>query len=193
MDIKIGKSKLKRIGTILLAVLIVLLCIWLGFSFFSMKSSSPHLKTSINLKNDELNKKVIPVSSVKDNKYLEYKYDVILYEISFEKEQYVIYGYARNFLEDYEDIENAKFVYSLDRADGEFDFSTVEEEDSVSLKFEYRVDRDLRYFLEYSVCTIKKIHSDIWNINSQYSQGYCPINRQPYKWSVELVEIEDKE
>lgn len=193
MKIGIDRKILKRIGLILIAILILLLSIWLGFSFFSMKSDSPHLKTTINLKTDELNNKVTPVSSVRDNKYIEYKYAVRLNAISFEKDEYVIYGFATNFLEDYEDIEDAKFKYSLDKAKGDFDFSKVDDDDNLSLSFEYRVDRDLRYFFEYSICTLKKIHSDIWDINNQYSQGYCPINREPYKWSVELIEIEEKE
>ena len=193
MKIHISKDILKRIGLIVIAIFILLLSIWLGFSFFSMKSNSPHLKTTINLKTDEINKNVTPVSSVRDVKYIQYKYNVSLYEISFGRDSYDIAGYATNFLEDYADIENAKFKYSLDKGKGNFDFSKVEDDQPITLIFEYRVDRDLRYFLEYSGCTLKKIHSDIWSINNQYSQGYCPINRQPYRWSVELIEIEDTE
>ena len=188
MKIGISKDILKRIGIIVIGIFILLLSIWLGFSFFSMKSNSPHLKTSINLKSDEINSKVTPVSSIRDVKYIQYKYSVNLEEVSFDRDSFDITGYATNFLENYEDIENAKFKYSLDKGKGNFDFTKLEDEQPITLIFEYRVDRDLRYFFEYSGCTLKKVYSDIFDINNTYANGYCMVKREPYKWGVEIIE-----
>lgn len=191
-DIKSFKGVLNRGIYILLSLLLLLLVIWLGFSFFSMKGDSQHLKTAIKVVDDQLTKKVLSSSYEREGKYIKYRYDIVPVSTSYEKDSYVIEAYDYNFLNYFEDIEDAKFRYSLDKSKGEFDFTVLTEDQPISLFFVYRVDNDLRYFTEYSVCTLKKVYSEIFDIENEYANGICTVNRKAYKWEVEISQYEEK-
>ncbi len=186
--IKSFKGVLNRGIYILLSLLLLLLVIWLGFSFFSMKGDSQYLKTAIKVVDNELTKKVLSSSYKRDGKYIKYRYDIVPISISYEKDFYVIEGYDNNFLYFFEDVEDAKFNYSLEKSKGEFDFTVLKEDQPISLFFVYRVDNDLRYFAEYSGCALKKVYAQIFNIENEYSKGICTVNRKAYKWEVEVIE-----
>lgn len=190
-DLKSFKGVLNRGVYILLSLLLLLLVIWLGLSFFSMKGNSQYLKTAIKVQDDELTKKVLSSSYERDGKYIKYRYDIVPISISYEKDAYVIEAYDYNFLDYFEDIEDAKFTYSLDKSDGEYDFTLLNENQPISLYFSYRVDNDLRYFTEYCVCTLKKVYAQIFDIDNEYANGICTVNRKAYKWEVEMMDIDN--
>lgn len=171
----------KRSVLVVVCVILLLLTIWLGYSFFSMKSDTPHLQTEIDLEDDLLSRKV-PVEEYKnDGRYVSYKYPVQIYEISFNDDEYTIGVYADNFLEYFDDIENAKFTYSLDKSKGKFDFTQLESDKGIYITNEYRVENNLKYFIEYSICTIQNV------FNKEKYEGKCLIYREMTKWEIEEI------
>lgn len=174
-------SVLRRSILVISSFVLLLLTVWLGFSFFSMKSNSPHLKTEIDLNEDILARKV-PVEEYKnDRRYISYKYPVKVYEISFNEDDYSIGAYANNFLDYFDDIERAKFTYSLDKGKGKFDFSQLESNQAIYITNEYRVEKNLKYFVEYSICTIQNV------FNKGKYEGKCVIERDITKWEIEVI------
>jgi hypothetical protein len=172
---------LKRGLLVVVCVILLLLTIWLGYSFFSMKSDAPHLKTEIDLSEDILSKKV-PVEEYKnDGRYVSYKYPVQIYEISSDDDGYLISTYANNFLEYFDDIENARFKYFLDKSKGKFDFTRLESDQGIYITNEYRVEKNLKYFIEYSICTVQNV------FNKEKYEGKCLIERDMTKWKIEEI------
>lgn len=197
---------LKRILLIFISVILLLLTIWLGYSFFSMTSSTPHLKTEIDLSEDVLAQHVVsdlseeeeyvyietnldqtisekePEPLLKDGNYIFYKYAIRIYDISFGKEDYIISAYAMKHWENFESLESSKFEYSLPKDKGNFDFSQLEHEQPINLLLKYRVDNNLKYFIEYSMCTLK----DFMGIENSYGDSKCVIERDFINWEIEI-------
>lgn len=174
-------SALKRIVLIALSVVLLLLTIWLGYSFFSMTSDTPHLQTEIDLSEDMLAKKVPVEEYINDGRYISYKYPIKIYEISFDDDDYTIGAYANKFLDYFDDIERAKFSYALDKDKGKFDFSQLGPDQGMYIKKEYRLEKNLKYYLEYSVCTLQNV------INKNKYENKCVINREAIKWKIEII------
>ncbi len=172
---------LKRAILVFASLIILLLTIWLGYSFFSMTSDTPHLKTEIDLSNDVLSKKVPVEEYNNDGRYISYKFPVQIYEISFNNDDYSIGGYATNFLNYFDDIEKAKFTYSLDKSKGKFQFSQLESDQGIYITNEYRVEKNLKYYIEYSICTLRNI------FNNEKYQGKCLIKRDMTKWEIKVI------
>ena len=173
-----SKNKLTKVLVVFCSLLLLLIAVLIGYSFFSIKNEKQNLKTVIDLSNDQLAKKVPPQSVTKEGKYVYYKFPVVFYEVSSEKGKYILRGMAQNFQEYFESIENAKFSYELDKSKGSFDFSTLEYLQPVYIVTQYRVDNDFRYLREYSVCILKSLFND----NKE-----CVINRDITKWSIEII------
>jgi len=190
-EIKLPKKYLNRTVAIIFAIFVLLITFWLGFSFISMQSSNPYLKTGINVQDSELKSKVLSSTYDREGKYIKYRYDIVPIAISYESNSYVIEAYDNTFYNYFEDIEDAKFKYTLNKSEGEFDFTKLDWDQPISLYFLYRVDNDFRYFTEFSICTLKKVYADIFDINNEYSNGDCMVNRKAYKWEVELIDIEE--
>ena len=113
-----SKSKLTKVLVVFCSLLLLLIAVLMGYSFFSIKNEKQNLKTVIDLSNDPLAKKVPPQSITKEGKYVYYKFPVVFYEVSSEEGKYVLRGMAQNFQEYFESIENAKFSYELDKSKG---------------------------------------------------------------------------
>ena len=174
-------GKLIRALVIFCSLILLSLALLLGYSFFSIKNEKTNLKTIIDLSNNQLAKKVIPKSIIKEGKYIYYKFPVILYEISSEKEKYVLRGMTQDFENYFENVENAKFSYELDKSKGSFDFSTLEYLQPVYIILQYRVDNDFRYLREYSMCILGSLFND---------KDECVINRDIIKWDIEIMKDE---
>lgn len=174
-------SALVRSILVISSFILLLLTVWLGYSFFSMTSDTPHLKTEIDLSDDVLTKKV-PVEEYRnDGRYISYKYDIKIYEISFNDDIYTIGAYADNFLDYFDDIEKAKFTYSLDKSKGKFDFSQLETDQGIYIINEYRLEKNLKYFVEYSMCTLKNV------FNKEKYKDKCLIDRDMTKWKIKVI------
>lgn len=174
-----------KLNSMLLKVLVVFcslvllgLALLFGYSFFSIKNEKQILNTVINLDNNELAKKVAPESIEKSSNYVYYKFPVVFYEISSKKDMYILRGMAQNFEKYFENVENAKFIYELDKSKGSFDFTTLEYLQPVYIELQYRIDVDFKYLTEYSMCILKNIFS---------SENECVINRDITKWSIEVI------
>ena len=177
-DTALSKNKLTKVLVVFCSLLLLFVAVLIGYSFFSIKNEKQNLKTVIDLSNDQLAKKVPSGSITKEGKYIYYKFPVVFYEVSSEEGKYVIRGMAQNFQEYFESIENAKFIYELEKSKGSFDFTTIEYLQPVYIVTQYRVDNDFRYLREYSVCTLKSLFSD---------NDECVINRDITKWSIEII------
>ncbi len=186
---KVKKIAIKRdifikIGLILLSLFLLFLFIWLGFSFYSMQGGNEYLIPIINLE-EELDRKVAYESLNREGNYLEYRYKIVTYQIAFEEDKYVLYAYAYDFLDSYEDIEDAKFVYELDKDKGKFDFETLEWGQPFYITLRYRVDKDFNYFIDYSVSLLKKFISGELSMDSK---GEFTIKRDMNNWEIEVLE-----
>ncbi len=179
----LSKKMIVRILSVFFGLLFLLVAVWLARSFFSMKSNTPHLKTEIDLEEDIFAKKVLPESTTKEGKYILYKYPVSFFDISFEKDEYVLSTLAVNFEEYFEDVENAKFRYSLEKEKGEFDFTQLEWMQPVYLTRMYRVENNFKYFVEYSLCTLR----EFFGKEGKYGKGICVIERDLSKWEIEII------
>lgn len=154
-----------------------------------MRSSKPYLVTGVKVENSQLKERVQSATYTRDGKNIKYRYDIIPLSVSYERTSYNIEGYDYFYRDYYNDIEDAKFTYSLDKSIGDYDFSQLAWDQPVSLVFSYRVDNDLRYFTEFSVCTFRKTYSKIFKIDDEYAKGNCMVGRKAFKWEIEKLEI----
>ncbi len=187
-EVKLPKRFVFRIGAILFALLILFIVIWLGFSFISMRNENPYVAIAINLEDNDLAKKVRNDFPKKDNNYIIHQFPIILEEYTNTEEEYIITGVPYNFDLYYENREDSRFTLALDRHKGEYDFSKLEFNEPLIISLSYRVERDLRYFTDFSFCVLKRAYSNLFDLNNPCSRGNCIVERELTKWEVELMD-----
>jgi len=144
-----------------------------------MRSGSG-LDVVINIQKEELAKKVVHDLPTVNGKFISYPFTVVIHDVKEDEDSYTIVGVDRDFTDYFDDIEDAIFEYSLDKDKGKFDFSKLEWDQVSLVTLEYRVDKDFKYFTEYSICVLK-------NVFGTLEGSICVINREVNKWSVEIV------
>lgn len=184
-ELKIKRGAIKLIALILSSVILLFLLFWLGFSFFSMRSDNPYLGMFVDFKGDSLAEKVKNDFPTRDGKYLEYSFLITLEQFSETEEGYKITGVPYSYNYYYDTRDEARFEYFLDKDKGKFDFSQVEWNDSLVVKLKYRLDQDFAYFWEFSLCTIKKTYSNLFNLDNPCARGNCFVAREVNQWSIE--------
>ncbi len=191
---KLQKRTFVRLGAIVFAFLMLLLISWLLFSFISMRSDRPYVSMFINLDSNQLAQKVRNDFPKRDEKYIEYQFPIILEEYSEINNEYTITGVPFNFDTYYQSRDESRFTIALAKNKGEFDFSRLEFNEPLVIKFVYRVEKDLKYFFDFSFCVVKKAYSNLFDINTSCGRGNCLINRDLTQWSVELTDksLEEK-
>jgi len=179
----------KRILIIALSFLLLLILIWFGYSLFSMNSSNPTFVPFVDIRKDALATKVQYESVEIDGKRITYKFEIIPLEVSKDESNYIITGVAKNYFERYEDIEDTRFVYSLPKGIGEFDFSSLEWGQPILLTTQYRVEKDFKYFIEYSWCILTNGYYKLIGSKERSTDGFCPVERDINRWSVEVLDV----
>lgn len=136
----------------------------------------------IDLGDEEIVKSVGESLPKKDGKYLEYSFQVLVKDITKGDRSNTLVGVPLNF----KDMESEKFEYEFKNSQGTFDFAQVVYGDPLTVTLKYRVDQDFKYFGEFSICSIKKVFSKLFNLKNQYSDGRCVIERELNTWEVVL-------
>jgi hypothetical protein len=179
MEKKKKESSNFLIGKILLivvSVIVLLSTVWLGYSFYSMRKEEPTLQTLINLEDNILAQKAgIEFSRIEDRNY-EYDFLVMLEEYEEKADSYVLKLLPFDFEEFYESRDEARFTVSLSKQGGKYDFSELEWEPFLLITNKYRVNLDMKYFFEYSMCMAKDFFGE--------SSGECLVNRDVSEWEV---------
>ncbi len=188
-ELKIKKGTIKLIGLVILSTFLLFILFWLGFSFFSMKSEKPLFKTLVDISSEEVAQKVVYSRDEIDTKYVKYTFPLSLLEVSPQNSGYIIKAVDKDFPQYFEDIEEAQFEYLLEKSKGEYDFTKLEWENKLNLVLTYRVDYDFRYFLEYAMCTLNKVYSNILGFDNDNTKGFCFVKRDYVKW--EIVELDE--
>ena len=145
-----------------------------------MKGNSAYTNVVVNIEKEELAKKAVYDTPIVDGKYISYPFTVVIHDFKEDENSYTIVGVDRDFTDYFDDIEDAIFEYSLDKDKGKFDFSKLQWDQVSLVTLEYRVDKDFKYFTEYSICVLK-------NVFGTLEGSICVINREVNKWSVEIV------
>ena len=192
-ELKIKKGTIKLIGLIILSIFLLLILFWLGYSFFSMKSDKPLFTVLIDLSKEDIAENVVYDRKDIGNKYVEYYFPILPLEISQDSSGYSIVAVDKEFKNNFEDIEEAKFEFKLEKDKGEFDFTGLGWNEPLEVVLKYRVDYDFKYFFEYSSCTLKRIYANIMGQNNHYSKGFCFIERDYIEWRVDRISEEVKE
>ena len=187
-ELKIKKGTIKLIGLIILSIFLLLILFWLGYSFFSMKSEKPLFDTPINMKEKDFAQKVVFEQPIKEGKYLKYPFNIIPLEVTENKDSYTIKAVDYNYLSKYEDIEDAQFEFDLIKSGGNFDFTQLGWDQPLKITVIFRIEKDFKYFFEYSSCTVNKWYSDLLGKQNVYTLGQCFLNREIVKWEIEIIE-----
>lgn len=185
-----------KIGLILLSLLLFFILSWLGYSFFSMKGDSPRGYPLVDRSDDKLSEMVPGVFSKLNGNYIEYYYKVVPYQISEQGDEYVLYLYADDFLQKYDDIENAKFTYTLrkEKEEGRYDFYTLEWDEPIYIVTRYRLNKDLKYFFEYTIFLLKDVyHRNIVKDYHVFESDTYLVEREMINWEVKTIDTADVE
>jgi len=177
---------------ILITIAIVILVFFVGFlsyTFYLMKTSNgTHLTMFVNLEEDILANNVRNDFPVRDGNKIIYSFPVKIESIKETGDLVVMSLFPAFSLKGNTDL----FEYSLskDRYEGRFALQDFESGTYAVLKLGYNIPQDLRYFTEYTVCTVKKIYSDIFKLDLSCGRGNCEVNRNVHLWSIETVSSE---
>ncbi len=185
--INTGKNKVVRILLIIASVFLLLISIWLGFSFFSMKSEKPYVSILIDVESELLASKVKRDFPTVDGKYYRYSFPIILEEYSVVPGGIEITGIPYNYKNYYESRDEARFTYLLEDNKGDFDFAQLEWNHPLVVTLQYRVDDNLKKFTEYAQCTLKTAYSRIFNVDNRCGTGNCYVQRDINKWEIEMM------
>ena len=170
-----------KVVLVVSALIFILLTIWLGYSFYSLTRDDPKLEVKIDLSdNPMLEKTGIEATRIQGSNY-EFDSLFILEEISETEDQYILKGTPFVYQLYFDSKEDAKFTYYLDKEKGLFEFSELEWEPLLLLTLRYKVNKDMKYFLEYSMCTLDEFLGN--------GDGTCVLDRDIYEWELTL---EDK-
>ena len=184
-ELKIKRGAIKLIALILSSVILLFLLFWLGFSFFSMRSDNPYVGMFINFEDNSLADKVKNDFPKRDSKYLEYPFLITLEQFSETEDSYKISGVPFSYHYYYENRDEARFEYELEKSKGKFNYENVEWNDSLVVTLKYRLDQDIKYFFEFSMCTLKRAYFNLFNIDNPCGRGNCYIKRDVTQWSIE--------
>ncbi len=183
--LRIKKGTIKLIGLIISSLVLFFLLGWLGFSYFSMRSDRPYVGMLIDLEDNTLATKVKSDFPLQDGKILIYMFPIIVEQYSEREEEYVLTGLPLNYRDYYETRDEARFEYTLSKDLGKYDFAQIEWNDSLLISLHYRIDKDFKYFVEFSKCTLKRAYSELFNIDNPCRRGNCIIKRELTSWSIE--------
>lgn len=139
---------------------------------------------AINLDGNSLAEKVRVSYPEKNEKYFVYSFPIILEEYTETNGKYIISGVPYDYKNYYETRDASRFEYTLEKNKGDFDFSKVEWNDSFVISLSYRIDKGLRYYLEYSGCVFEKILNNISNREGYKGTKSCLIKRDLFKWEI---------
>lgn len=149
-----------------------------------MKNDKPYVSMAINLEGNSLAEKVKVSYPDKDEKYFVYSFPVILEEYTETNSEYIISGVPYDYKNYYETRDASRFEYILEKNKGDFDFSQAEWNDSFVISLSYRVDKGLRYYLEYSGCVLDKVFNNISNRGEYKGTETCLLKRDLIKWEI---------
>jgi len=190
---KAGISLLSKILLFLSSFVLTLLIIWFGFAFYTLTQGEQVGYPTINRSGDKLADMVDESLSDTYGNVVEFDYTVVPYQVSSEEGLYILYIYAYDFLDKYEDIEDSKFIYKLDKTKekGKFDFNSLEWGEPVNIVIRYRLDKDIQYFLEYSMYVFKRVFPRVFPEESDIFLSYdYLVEREINNWEVKMVEVE---
>lgn len=153
-----------------------------------MRSDEPYVGMLINLEDNQLAEKVQSGLPRKEGKFILYDYIIILEEYTKTDMGYSIKGVPYNYASYYSSRDDARFEIEIDDEKGKFDFTSLEWNEPLVITLKYRVERDLRYFSNFSVCVMKRAYANLFNIDNPCGRGNCIIKRDLTEWSVELVD-----
>ena len=115
-----------KVVLVVSALIFILLTIWLGYSFYSLTRDDPKLEVKIDLSdNPMLEKTGIEATRIQGSNY-EFDSLFILEEISETEDQYILKGTPFVYQLYFDNKEDAKFTYYLDKEKGLFEFSELE-------------------------------------------------------------------
>lgn len=172
----------RKISIISVSVVLSFLFVWFALSFISMRSSNPYVDMYIDLSDEDIVNTVGEPLPKRDGKYLEYSFQVLVEDVKRESGSDILTGLPLNF----KDMESESFEFEFKKSQGTFDFAQVIYGDPLTVTLKYRVDQDFRYFREFSICSIKKVFSKLFNLENQYSESKCVIERELNTWEVVL-------
>jgi len=184
-EVKIKKGLLKKIGIITTSIFLLFLFIWLGISFYLMSRDAGYVAMFIDLSDNTLASKVKNDFPTREGKFLKYLFPVTVEQYSDSNDRIEISGVPLNYRNYYETKDEARFEYSLDKDKGNYDFSEIEWNDTILVTLQYRLDKDLRYYFEFSTCVLKRAYFNLFNIDNECSRGNCYVERDLNMWFVE--------
>ena len=184
-EVKIKKGLLKKIGIITTSIFLLFLFIWLGISFYLMSRDAGYVAMFIDLSDNTLASKVKNDFPTREGKFLKYLFPVTVEQYSDSNDRIEISGVPLNYRNYYETKDEARFEYSLDKDKGNYDFSEIEWNDTILVTLQYRLDKDFRYYFEFSTCVLKRAYFNLFNIDNECSRGNCYVERDLNMWFVE--------
>lgn len=188
--------KLKNVLVVFIGVLLLAVIVWLGASFYLMKTKGDaYVAFLVNLENENLSQFVEPDFPISSERYISYTFPVKFWSFKGEGDSYLVTFTPSDYGLNTTLRTSERFEYSLKRnANVEnIDVAKLESGTPLLLTLRYDISRDLGYFIEYAVCTAKKEYANLLNIDSPCSRGNCIVNRQVVEWKVEVLNKSESE
>lgn len=181
----------KRILLILLIVPLLLVVGWLTYSFYLMQTSNGnHLTMFVDIQNQTIGKNVRSDFPQRDSSVLTYTFPVYI-EKYLETDSQYSFTLSSNLYPNPSTTKN--FEYQLDKETFEGESIKGLEESPVLLKINYDLTKNIRYFFEYSVCTAKKIYSDMFKLDLSCGRGNCIVQREVAGWNIQNLDVASDE
>lgn len=178
-------TALKTTLIVLGSLFFLFLVVWLGYSFYQMKlSSGTHVVAFVDIENQEIGKYFMNIFPKREDSDLIYVFPVKIERYTETPSEYTFTMLATEYAK-----SDDTFEYTLKKNQyiGSTKLEDLSDGSFVLLKLTYNIDQNLRYFGEYSLCTIKKIYSKMFNLSSPCASGNCYVQRDVVAWDMETV------
>lgn len=182
---------IKKYILIFLAIIAGILAIFFGYTYYLMVTSNgSHLTMFVETKEDVLGQKIRTDFPIQGEDDITYVFPVVFEKVLETDSVYKFTLSPTVFPKD--SVRGEKFEYELgkDKYEGDIDIKSIEPGAKVYINLQYDLSKNLRYFLEYSVCTVKKAYSDLFKLDLTCGRGNCIVNRDIDNWDIKKISSE---
>lgn len=150
-------------------------------------SNGTHLIMLVNTKKELIGEKIKSDFPVHEENGITYKFPVVFEKVLETDSEYRFTISPTVFPRD--QVRGDKFEYALskDTYSGDITLKDIEVGSKININLRYDLTKNLRYFLEYTLCTVKKAYSDLFKLDTSCGRGDCDVNRDIESWDVDMI------
>lgn len=178
----------KKSIIVFLSVLLGIFIIFFAYTYYLMQTSNgTHLIMLVNTKEELIGEKIRSDFPIHGENDITYKYPVVFEKVLETDSEYRFTISPTVFPRD--QVRGDKFEYALSKEKyiGDIELKDIEVVSKININLKYDLSKNIRYFLEYSLCTVKKAYSDLFKLDTSCGRGDCDVKRKIMSWDVDTT------